>query len=353
MSEHPTRPEPAPGRPAAPSPVRGLGQPAGPDFRRPDPAIRAGGRGPGRPERSDPAPVPAPAAVHDPTLLGPTMLPDAATILGTAGLPGTGRPFPGGEATPRPPQDDGRRRGRPGSRLAAAALVGVLAGGAAGAGAAVWTAERGDRPGAAAPGVAAAPAGSAQAAATRALPSVVQVRAGRSSGSGFILDDRGHVMTNAHVVGDASQVRVQLSGGRSVAATVVGSDDENDVSVLRMSSRGGAPAADLGSSADLAIGQGVIAVGSPLGLTGTVTGGLVSAVEREARLGGGAAQEVIQTDAPINPGNSGGPLVDMAGRVVGVNTAIATLSSGSGSIGIGFAIPIDRALAVADRIVAG
>ena len=180
------------------------------------------------------------------------------------------------------------------------------------------------------------------------------MRAGASSGSGFVLDDRGHVITNHHVVEGATTVRLQLASGRSLSAVVVGSRASDDIAVLQVEDPSDLDPAVLGSSADLVIGESVIAVGSPLGLQGTVTGGIVSALDREASLGGQAAQRMIQTDAPINPGNSGGPLVDLDGRVVGVNTAIATLGGqGSGSIGIGFAVPIDRAVDVAERIIDG
>jgi putative serine protease PepD len=121
--------------------------------------------------------------------------------------------------------------------------------------------------------------------------------------------------------------------------------------VLRVA--GGLPAVALGSSADLAVGDPVLAVGSPLGLSGTVTAGIVSATDRAVSFGDGRRSTAVQTDASINPGNSGGPLVDAAGRVVGVNTQIATLNRSGGNIGIGFAIPIDRAADVADRLIAG
>jgi putative serine protease PepD len=259
--------------------------------------------------------------------------------------------------TARPTTRSPRRAGIPSLVLAAA-----ISGGVAGAGTAQWLWPGDDAPPRTqtqlahqAPGSPAAPAtGTAQAAAAAILPSVVQVRAGASSGSGFVLDDRGHVMTNHHVIEGASSVRLQLAGGRSVAAVVVGSREADDIAVLRVQDPTDLEPAALGRSADLAIGESVIAVGSPLGLEGTVTGGLVSAVDREARLGGQAGQRMIQTDAPINPGNSGGPLVDLEGRVVGVNTAIATLGArGSGSIGIGFAVPIDRAVAVGAAIIDG
>ena len=139
------------------------------------------------------------------------------------------------------------------------------------------------------------------------------------------------------------EVTLVLSTGRRVSAQVVGSSRADDIAVLRATD-GQLPAARLGVSEDLQIGQAVIAVGSPLGLNGTVTAGVVSALDR---------QEMIQTDASINPGNSGGPLVDLAGRVVGINTSIATLGGrASGDIGIGFAVPIDRAADVAADILA-
>ncbi|HET6969301.1 MAG TPA: trypsin-like peptidase domain-containing protein, partial [Ornithinibacter sp.] len=259
-----------------------------------------------------------------------------------------------------PPTPPSTGRGR--ARLPALVLAAVVSGGLAGAGAAHWVSLGEPTPSGAGTqiaqqprgGAAAAAPGTAQAAAASILPSVVQVRAGASSGSGFVLDDRGHVMTNHHVVEGASTVRLQLAGGRSVSAVVVGSRESDDIAVLRVADPSALEPAALGRSADLAIGESVIAVGSPLGLQGTVTGGLVSAVDREASLGGRAAQRMIQTDAPINPGNSGGPLVDLEGRVVGVNTAIATLGGrGSGSIGIGFAVPVDRAVDVAEAIIDG
>jgi putative serine protease PepD len=189
-----------------------------------------------------------------------------------------------------------------------------------------------------------------EAAARAILPSVVQVQAGRSTGSGFVIDGTGHVITNQHVVDGTSRVSLLLSDGRRVSAQVVGGNEREDIAVLRIG--GNAPAAaQLGTSAALRIGQPVIAVGSPLGLSGTVTAGIISAVDRTSRLGGGT-RPMVQTDASINPGNSGGPLVDLQGRVVGVNTAIATTSARSGNIGIGFAVPVDRAVQVARDIIA-
>jgi putative serine protease PepD len=184
-------------------------------------------------------------------------------------------------------------------------------------------------------------------AAQRALPSVVQVRAGSRGGSGVIIDAN-HVVTNGHVVVGSETVELLLDDGSSVTGRVLGADERNDIAVVE-ADLGGARAAALGRSAGLQIGQPVIAVGSPLGLTGSVTAGVVSAVDRSS---GDYPGPMIQTDASINQGNSGGPLVDLSGQVVGINTAIATVGS-SGNIGIGFAVPIDRAADVAERIIAG
>jgi len=192
-------------------------------------------------------------------------------------------------------------------------------------------------------------------AAARALPGVVSVQvrtgSGGASGSGFVLDDRGHIVTNNHVVASGGgSVSVVGSDGRRLTAEVVGTDPSNDIAVLRVT-----PSAALQplGRADLSatrVGEPVLAVGSPLGLSGTVTAGIISALDRQVRLGGSARQTAVQTDASINPGNSGGPLVNARGEVVGVNTAIATLEGG-GSIGIGFAVPIDRAQQVATTLI--
>ncbi|MEU0093620.1 trypsin-like peptidase domain-containing protein [Kribbella sp. NPDC006257] len=197
--------------------------------------------------------------------------------------------------------------------------------------------------------------GSISAAAASVLPGVVSVRAGRATGSGFAIDQQGHVVTNAHVVEGADEVSLVLSTGRTVDASIVGVDTNNDLAVLQV--RGDASSLrplTLGRSSQLRVGDPVLAVGSPLGLEGTVTAGIVSAVNRQARFGdSGNQQTAIQTDAAINPGNSGGPLVNAAGQVVGVNTAIATLgsSSRSGNIGIGFAIPVDRMTTIVKSLI--
>ncbi|PZG15016.1 peptidase S1 [Micromonospora craterilacus] len=193
------------------------------------------------------------------------------------------------------------------------------------------------------------------AAADRVLTGVVSVQVssgGRgASGSGFLIDDRGHVVTNNHVVAEGGTINVVGQDGRRLTARLVGRDPGTDIAVLRVERGTSLRPLPFAASGQTQVGEPVLAVGSPLGLSGTVTAGIVSALDRPVRLGGGARQPAVQTDASINPGNSGGPLVNGRGEVVGVNTAIATLE-GSGNIGIGFAIPIDRAAQVARGLIA-
>ncbi|MEG3635839.1 S1C family serine protease [Micromonospora palythoicola] len=192
-------------------------------------------------------------------------------------------------------------------------------------------------------------------AADQVLAGVVSVRVsggGRgASGSGFLIDDRGHVVTNNHVVAGGGTIQVIGRDGRRLSARLVGRDPGTDIAVLRVDPGNGLRPLPLASAGRTRVGEPVLAVGSPLGLSGTVTAGIVSALDRPVRLGGGARQPAVQTDASINPGNSGGPLVNGRGEVVGVNTAIATLE-GSGNIGIGFAIPVERAAQVAQGLIA-
>jgi putative serine protease PepD len=186
---------------------------------------------------------------------------------------------------------------------------------------------------------------------------VVSVQTDRGQGSGFVFDDRGRILTNAHVVQGSSRVSVELQDGRRLTAEVIGDDPAHDVAVLEPETSRGLRAADLATGTRPAVGDTVLAIGSPLGLSGTVTSGIVSALDRSVRLGegsGGGQQRALQTDASINPGNSGGPLVDDEGRVIGINTAIATLDQNrGGSIGIGFAIPVGDAVEAARTIIDG
>jgi S1-C subfamily serine protease len=172
-------------------------------------------------------------------------------------------------------------------------------------------------------------------------------------GSGFVLDTAGHIVTAAHVVEGSNTVSVTFADGTKAQATVVGQDPSTDVAVLRVD----IPASrltplELGSAETLAVGDGVIAIGSPFGLEGTTTAGIVSALDRTIDAPNGySISGAIQTDAAINPGNSGGPLLDAAGRVVGLNVQIA--SESGGNEGVGFAVPVETVRQIASRIVAG
>jgi len=289
----------------------------------------------------------------------PPLSPFAVTPASASPAPPSPAAAPQAGVTVPPPKPPVRRTGR---ALAAGVALSVLAGGLAGAvtGGAFDpsdpVAASVELPQAAAPST--APGGSSIAsAAASVLPGVVSVRAGRATGSGFAVDQQGHVVTNAHVVEGASDVSLVLSNGNSLDAEIIGIDTNNDLAVLQVSAAAagsGLRALTLGRSSELRVGDPVLAVGSPLGLEGTVTAGIVSAVNRQARFGdNGNRQTAIQTDAAINPGNSGGPLVNAAGQVVGVNTAIATLgsSSASGNIGIGFAIPVDRMTTIVEGLI--
>ena len=207
------------------------------------------------------------------------------------------------------------------------------------------------------------PAGGSVAAVAAALqPSVVQINVagngGAGTGSGFVIREDGYILTNNHVTAGGSDITVTLSDGETIDATLVGANPGYDLAVLKVD-RTGLPAVTLGSSNALEVGDSAIAIGSPLGLQGTVTAGIVSALNRPVTAGGEgelAFINAIQTDAAINPGNSGGPLVDGNGAVIGVNSAIAALGAGlggqAGSIGLGFAIPIDTAARIASEIIA-
>lgn len=189
-----------------------------------------------------------------------------------------------------------------------------------------------------------------------------QTAAGGDTGSGFFIQSDGTILTNNHVVEGSvtsgGSITVNLTNGKSYPATVIGRDSSYDLAVIKIDITD-APALQLGDSEKIQVGDPVIAIGSPLGLAGTVTSGIISAKNRAVTSGGGTGENsfinALQTDAAINPGNSGGPLVDINGAVIGVNSAIASLgssfSSQSGSIGLGFAIPINQAKKTAEQLI--
>ncbi|MEV4633179.1 trypsin-like peptidase domain-containing protein [Rhodococcus coprophilus] len=211
--------------------------------------------------------------------------------------------------------------------------------------------------------VAQAPEGSVQAVAQKVVPSVVRIevlgRTGSGEGSGVVLSSDGLILTNNHVVegaGSGAQLKVYFSDGTSTPASIEGTDAVSDIAVIRAEGRKDLTPIELGNSDNIQVGQEVVAVGSPLGLESTVTSGIVSALQRPVSTSGQTGNQssvidAIQTDAAINPGNSGGALVDMDGRLVGINTAIATAGSQSGSIGLGFAIPVNQARRIADELI--
>ncbi|CAN5514300.1 trypsin-like peptidase domain-containing protein [soil metagenome] len=303
-----------------------------------------------------------------------------------------------------------RKRSRAAVMVAGAAAVAVVSGGVG----AVALINQTDRPGAlraaipaasqlAAPATPAAalPAGSVEQVAAKVLPSVVKLQItmgnGQEEGSGIILSQDGLILTNNHVVaaaangggqgpsartnapsgldpsgqdrsGQGVQATATFSDGRTVPFTVVGTDPTDDIAVVRAEGVSGLTPITLGSSKDLKVGQDVVAIGSPLGLEGTVTTGIVSALDRpvatgDESTGQSSVMDAIQTDAAINPGNSGGALVNMNGELVGVNSAIASLGGGdsgpggggggsqAGSIGLGFAIPADQAKRIANELI--
>jgi serine protease Do len=178
-----------------------------------------------------------------------------------------------------------------------------------------------------------------------ATPAVVSVSRRGGSGSGVIVRADGIIITNAHVVGTSRSVEIRTADGRTFNGTVLGTDTDVDTAVVRINATN-LPAAPLGDSDRLEVGQLAIAIGNPLGLERTVTRGVVSAINRDPR-GVEIAAGLIQTDAAINPGNSGGPLLDSSGRVIGINTAILV-----GTTGLGFAVPINVAIDVMEQIVA-
>jgi S1-C subfamily serine protease len=179
-------------------------------------------------------------------------------------------------------------------------------------------------------------------------------RGGVATGTAFVIDDAGHLLTNAHVVEGAEDIEVKLGGedGETLDAKVVGSDPSTDVALLEVNPpEGGLQALELADSEGVSVGDPAVAIGNPFGLDNTATAGIVSGIQREISAPNGfTISNAIQTDAPINPGNSGGPLLDAAGRVIGINSQIEA-AGGQGNVGIGFAVPINTAKDVADQLL--
>jgi putative serine protease PepD len=261
-----------------------------------------------------------------------------------------------GEGGGARPGSRGRLRAGAAGALAAALLVGggVVVGDLTGS-------DPASRPAAAAPLPAAGGGAAARTDAGRVYAAVadgvVAVQVGGGSGTGFVIDERGTIVTNAHVVGESTQASVRFGdSGAPIDAEVLGSDPSTDLAVLRVDpSRVGTlrPLA-FADSDSVRVGDEVVAIGHPFGLDRTATAGIVSGLGREIQSPNGfSIDEVIQTDAAINPGNSGGPLVDGRGRVVGVNSQIATAGAGGGNVGVGFAVPANTARDVVPRLARG
>ncbi|MGN0101295.1 MAG: S1C family serine protease [Dietzia sp.] len=273
--------------------------------------------------------------------------------------PPSGPAAPGGAGSPK-----GSGRGLLAAGLVAAMLVSGGLGGWIGATVAGGSGAGLSSPVNTAQPVSQAPDGTAEAVADKVLPSVVSIdvraQAGRGEGSGVVLTADGLIITNNHVIAMArtgGTIQVRFDDGSKAPASIVGTDPATDIAVIKAEVDRPLTPIALGTSSTLKEGQAVAAVGSPLGLSGTVTTGIVSALERPVRAGGAQSDQstvidAIQTDAAVNPGNSGGALVNMNGELIGINSAIASLGSGnSGSIGLGFAIPVDQARRIADQLI--
>ncbi|MFB6672657.1 trypsin-like peptidase domain-containing protein [Streptomyces sp. NPDC056390] len=377
--QHPAAATPAQGTPM-PSPPHGTPMP--PEHGTPPPY--AGGpiphAAPYAPHPGDPVPVPVEQQAHHaaPPLAGGSAGPGAVP-----GGPGINPPSPGGpwqryDPWNAPAPADGQRRGtKRGRRLLVVwtAVVALVAGGIGGL---VGTYL--ERDGSSADvelsqsdteSVKRDP-GSIAGIAARALPGVVTIHVSGSdaqgTGTGFVLDAQGHILTNNHVVepaGSSGDISVTFSGGETAKAEVIGRDSGYDLAVVKVTGVRGLKPLALGNSENVRVGDPVVAIGAPFDLANTVTSGIISAKERPITAGGEKGDgsdisyvDALQTDAPINPGNSGGPLVDAQGRVIGINSAIRSADSGSdleggqaGSIGLGFAIPINQGKRVAEELI--
>ena len=301
----------------------------------------------------------------------------------TQPVPPTYPGLPLQQPTHAPPRD---RKGRGRTGLAAAVVAtSLLVGGGAGIGGAAWWDATQDGSGGSsqASPVSTSPVssqsqapaanGSVESVAQKVLPSVVKIDVttaqGGASGSGIILTADGTILTNNHVVegAEAGSLTVSFDDGTSAKAEVLGTDPLTDTAVIKAEGVTDLTPATIGKSANLGVGESVVAIGSPFGLDATVTSGIVSALDRPVNVGSddqgnSTTYPAIQTDAAINPGNSGGPLVDLTGAVIGINSSIRTAASQSpygggesqsGSIGLGFAIPIDEVMPIVDQMASG
>ncbi|MEU3603868.1 trypsin-like peptidase domain-containing protein [Streptomyces sp. NPDC035033] len=315
-----------------------------------------------------PAPVQAPAQEPAPAMAAASAggLPPAPPV-----VPSWAEPVPGPPAAPAAPR---KRTGG----LVAAVLVAALVAGGIGGGIGYWAAQREDGTTASttvssgeAPASFKRDPGTVAAVAAKALPSVVTIQAKSGdvqgeggTGTGFVYDQEGHIVTNNHVVASAAEggtLSATFSDGRTYDAEVVGRAEGYDVAVLKLKEAPkGLKPLPLGDSDKVAVGDSTIAIGAPFGLSNTVTTGIISAKNRPVASGDGGRSNsymsALQTDASINPGNSGGPLLDAAGAVIGINSAIQSTGGGygqsqAGSIGLGFAIPVNQAKAVAEQLI--
>lgn len=302
-----------------------------------------------------------------------------------------------GAAAPAHAATRGRRARRPVALLAAAAFVAAVVGGGTAALTATALTDNGNGPGAstvAGTTVSQSSKGTVAGVAAAVSPAIVEIQAasssGQSTGSGVVITGDGEIITNNHVVAGAQTVKVQLSTGKTYTADVVGTSPDKDLALIKLQGASGLKTAALGDSGSVKVGDEVVAIGSPEGLTGTVTSGIVSALDRDVTVskeqdqqqrGGGSGQwpfefggqqfngdtgsstttyKAIQTDASLNPGNSGGALINMNGEIIGINSAMFSASgssggdgSSAGSVGLGFSIPVNTVKADLSALRAG
>ncbi|MEV0727448.1 trypsin-like peptidase domain-containing protein [Polymorphospora sp. NPDC050346] len=322
---------------------------------------------PGGPHAAPQSGVPHSGPPHQPHTAPPypgqqPSQPPWAVNVGQPGYPH--QPYPGGSPWAQQPgagQSGGSRVGRA-FAAGAVALVLMLGSGLAGGALALGLSDEragGNRTYTAAPIINSA---DLPAIAASVQDSVVSVTTGSGGGSGVVLSADGFVLTNNHVVAGSDSVTLAFANGRRAQARIIGTDPKSDLAVLKAEGVGDLSPATFGDSDAMQVGNTVLALGSPLGLEGSVTAGIISAKDRTIRAGGDQQQQgagatsisgLLQTDAPINPGNSGGALVNTNGEVIGINTAILTAGQSQGNIGVGFAIPSNKAKSVAEALQRG